>query len=113
MFNFDDDFGLDDLIELDIQYGLFEEDYIDLAESNNPRERILRSIEEVQQEREKRKEHNKKRKTKHRDREMESIIKEIKKLQKETKKDTRKIIEKIFKNIFKSKHEGEYIDYEK
>lgn len=26
MFYFDDEFGLDDLIEADIQYGLFEED---------------------------------------------------------------------------------------
>ena len=26
MFDFDDDFGLDDLIEADIQYGLFEDD---------------------------------------------------------------------------------------
>ena len=26
MFEFDDDFGLDDLIEADIQYGLFEDD---------------------------------------------------------------------------------------
>lgn len=26
MFDFDDEFGLDDLIEADIKYGLFEED---------------------------------------------------------------------------------------
>ena len=26
MFNFDDDFGLEDLIEADIEYGLFEDD---------------------------------------------------------------------------------------
>ena len=26
MLNFDDDFGLDDLIEADIEYGLFEDD---------------------------------------------------------------------------------------
>ena len=88
MFDFDDDFGLDDLIELDIQYGLFEEDCVE-----PPRKT--------------------KRKTKHRDKEMEAIIKEIKKLQRTTEKDIKKNIKKIFENFFKSKHEGNYIDYEK